>query len=81
MDTDRVAMIPRRTTAELVLLILAATVGAVLVAGVVTLGAVTLANPAADTTGAVAALTSTITVLVGVIVGYLAGKARNGGHP
>lgn len=63
-----------RTAPELVMLILAATVGLLLLAAVVLVGVLEIVRPETDTGDALDMLASTITILVGAIVGYLAGR-------
>ena len=64
----------RRPATELVLIILATTVGLVVVSAVVLLGVLAIAHPETPPYAASAALASVLTVLVGVVVGYLAGR-------
>ena len=65
-----------RPTAELVVLIIAATLGLTLVAAAVGVVVVEASNPELDTTPALTALGQVLTVLVGASVGYLAGTRR-----
>lgn len=64
-----------RPTSELVVLVLATTVAVLLVASVVFVGVLEITHPDADTSGAISSITNTITLLVGAVVGYLAGRA------
>lgn len=63
-----------RQASELVVLMLAGAVAAVLVLSVVLIGVLELAQPGVDTRAAVAGVQAMITVLVGVVVGYIAGR-------
>ena len=65
-----------RSTGELVVLIIAATLGLTLVAAAVGVVVVKANNPELDTTPALTALGQVLTVLVGAAVGYLAGARR-----
>ena len=65
-----------RSTGELVVLIIAATLGLTLVAAAVGVVVVEANNPELDTTPALTALGQVLTVLVGAAVGYLAGARR-----
>lgn len=63
-----------RSTADMVILILASAVAVILVLSVVLVGIVELAHPDQDPGSAAAAVTSMATVLMGVVVGYVAGR-------
>jgi uncharacterized oligopeptide transporter (OPT) family protein len=63
-----------RTSPEIVVLILAATLGVLLVASVVFVGVIELTQPETDTAVAISSITNTITLLCGAVVGYLAGR-------
>lgn len=64
-----------RPTPEVVVLVLATTVAILLVVSVVLVGVLEITHPESDTSGAVASITNTITLLVGAVVGFLAGRA------
>lgn len=64
-----------RTTAELVILILAATVGLLLLAVVIFVGTIEVTRPDAQLEAAVSSIITTITLLTGAVVGYLAGRS------
>jgi hypothetical protein len=65
-----------RSTADIVLLIFAATVALVIV--FVTVGVLTIEmlHPEADTTLAVEGVSHTMGIIVGVVVGYMLGRGR-----
>jgi len=65
---------PRRPTSEVIVLMLAGAVAIVLVVAVVLVAVLELAQPGVDTSHAVAGLTSMTTVLMGVVVGFVAGR-------
>jgi hypothetical protein len=74
MENVGVAM--TRPAGEVVLIILAATVGVVLVVSVVMVGVLEVIDPAADTQAAQTGITSVVTVLAGTVVGFLAGRRQ-----
>ena len=64
-----------RPSSELVMIILATTVAVLLVVSVIMVGVLEITHPESDTKGAVSSITNTITLLVGAVVGYLAGRS------
>jgi hypothetical protein len=66
----------RRSTPEWVALILASTVGLLLLAAVVTVGAVKVAHPSLDLSDATAAVSTAVSLMIGAVVGFLAGRGR-----
>jgi len=69
------APIRDRSTPELVMLILAGTVGLLLVASVIMIGAVEVTHPESDTSTAVSSIAHVMTLLTGAVVGFLAGRS------
>lgn len=60
------------------MIILAFTIGTILLLSVVLIGVLEIVHPDLDTDAAISAVQSTVTVLVGAVVGYLAGKRSDG---
>jgi len=69
-----------RSTSDLVMLILTVSVGLFMMIALIMIGIIQAVSPEADLTGAVSALSHIITIIVGCVVGYLAGKGRNDDH-
>lgn len=63
-----------RTTSDLVILILAASIGALAVLSGVGIILIELVRPEIDTSESVAAIRDVMTGVAGAVVGYLAGK-------
>lgn len=70
-----------RPVPEIVVVIVAATVGVLLVAAVVLVGVLEIQHPETDTESAITSITNTITLLVGAVVGFLAGRSKDKGQP
>lgn len=70
--------ITSRPTVEVVLLILATFIGLVFLLGGAGLLALRLWRPELDISGTVAAYTDAITLIIGALVGYLAGAGQKG---
>lgn len=67
-----------RPTNEVVMIILSLTVGLILLITIVMIGVIEIVHPELNTDEAIGAVSGTISVLVGAIVGYLAGKRVDG---
>jgi uncharacterized membrane protein (DUF441 family) len=70
----------RRSTSDLVMLILTISVGLFMLTALIMVGIIQAVSPEADLTSAVSALSHIITIIVGCVVGYLAGKGRTDDH-
>jgi energy-converting hydrogenase Eha subunit A len=68
-----------RSTAELVVLILATMVAAVVVAAIIGLIAVELDQPGTDVSAIAASLGTLVTAALGVTIGFVLGGRGNGG--
>lgn len=66
----------QRPTSEIVLLLIASTIGVVLVLSVVGLLTLEIFRPETDLVAALTSVAHTLDVLVGVVVGYLVGVKR-----
>lgn len=64
----------KRSTADLIVLYLAGLIGVVLVVVVVALAIDAVAHPNADIGAAVGRVADLVTTLLGVVIGYLAGR-------
>jgi hypothetical protein len=51
-----------------------------MIIALIMIGVMQIVSPEADLTNAVASLSAVITIIVGAVVGYLAGKGRNNDH-
>jgi uncharacterized membrane protein YbhN (UPF0104 family) len=71
----------RRSTGEVVLVIVTVTLGAMLLAAVILVGVLKIKHPELNTDTLVGSLTGTVTVLVGAVVGFLAGRRGERGAP
>jgi len=67
-----------RSTGDLLVLMVAATVCTVLVVGVIGLGILAVARPSEDLSRAFSAVGSVLSTLVGIVAGYLAGRTDRG---
>lgn len=73
-----------RSTADLVVLWLAGVIGAMVILGGIGLLAVILFRPDVDTSRLMSAISENVTVIVGALIGYLAGRnepTRSGVSP
>lgn len=71
----------KRTTADVVALVLVFIVAVVVISTVITLLYIALTNPQQDITSAADAIGRIISVIVAALVGYMAGRRINGnGH-
>jgi len=69
-----------RSTSDLVMLILTISVGVFMIVALIMVGVLQIVSPESDLTSAVSALSHIITIIVGCVVGYLAGKGRSDDH-
>jgi hypothetical protein len=67
-----------RETREVVLIVFAVTIAAVVVSAVVGLLAIELVHPETDTYNALNAVWNVAALMLGAVVGYLFGRRRNG---
>lgn len=68
------SFLDRRTTGDLLILIISLTVCGTVLLGMILIGAITLAQPGADVSAWAATIAGVINVLIGLLAGFLAGR-------
>jgi hypothetical protein len=69
-----VSWLERRTTGDLLILIISLTVCGTVLLGMLVLGTIAVIQPGTDTTAGAAAIVGVINVLIGLLAGFLAGR-------